>query len=60
MRPDMSKPATPRKTKPVPASSGEFLDDCLDALDQLDELGDLDLEGILGKARRVNDGESFD
>jgi hypothetical protein len=56
----MSKPATPRKTNPFLPASAEFLDDCLDALDQLDEVGDPDIEGILGKARQVNDGESFD
>lgn len=56
----MSKPATPRKTNPFVAPSNEFLDDCLDALDQLDDLSDPDIEGILGTARRVNEGESFD
>jgi hypothetical protein len=56
----MSKPTAPRKSKPFVPPSNEFLDDCLDALDQLDEFADPDIEGIVGTARRVNEGESFD
>lgn len=56
----MSKSAAPRKPKPFPPHTNEFLDDCLDALDQLDDFADHDLEDIVGTARRVNEGESFD
>jgi hypothetical protein len=56
----MSKPTAPRKTKPWSPPANEFLDECLDALDQLDDLSDPDIEDILGTARRVTEGESFD
>ncbi len=56
----MSKPNAPRKTNPFVPPANEFLDDCLDALEQLDDLSDPDIEDIVGAARRVNEGKSFD
>ncbi|HSO42033.1 MAG: hypothetical protein ACXW25_12190 [Rhodospirillales bacterium] len=56
----MSKPAAPRKTKPFVPPANEFLDDCLEALEQLDDLTASDIEDIVGTARRVNENESFD
>lgn len=56
----MSKPTAPRKTTPWSPPANEFLDDCLEALEQLDDLSDLDIEDIVGTARRVNKDESFD
>jgi hypothetical protein len=56
----MSKPTAPRKIKSSLPPANEFLDDCLDALEHLDDLSDPDIEDIVGTARRVNEGESFD